>query len=87
MSRNDLQSIVEVCDDVRDVLDADRDLHCPSEARQVSAAVNGHEGYRRRGYTYTNEIRGDARSELFLLRKLLMGRCRWMDDERLCVAW
>ena len=86
MSRNDLQCIVEVCDDVRDVLDADRDLHCPSEARRVSAAVKGHEGDRRRGYTYTNEVWGDARGKLFLRRKLLMGRCRWMDDQRLCVA-
>ncbi len=68
--RDDLQCFVEVRDDVRDVLNADRYLERRKSGEQVAL----------RGETHSDEVGSDARRDLLLRSQLLVRRRRRVDN-------
>lgn len=79
---SEFEGVVKIGDDVRNVLDSDRDLLV--HANYVSAIWVSRA--RRNIYTYSEKIRSNTRGELLIGRQLLMRGGSWVDDEGLGIT-
>ena len=71
--------MVEVCNDIRDVLDSDGYLR-----ELISASISLHG--KKSSITHPNEVWRYTRRQLLVVSELLVRRGGRMDNERLCVA-